>query len=455
MLSKILTIENCAKCRNCCVFHEKSRWETPVVSKNKAELIKEKLHNENCVISYNDSYVLASVKRSVNLNEGQEIYRCAALDENSGCSLSDKEKPFDCSLWPLRVMDKDNKIFVMIAGGCPIVDEEFINKAKKLLSEDLKQTILEEIVKNPDIIKPFDESYISLCDITEEVVKGMLLDKDSDACEDCYLGMYVWHDRYNLKLQKYANGFVFKADKASESLFPMPLNSAVNVISKLLEEEENLKINRVTVSQKQFLENNFPDIFEFKEDTGSFDYLYDIEKLINLSGKKLSKKRNHINAFLAEHDNWHIEEINAENINKCKEFAADWYDRKLISIEEDDSKGLDSLNYEKQALYKVLENYFKLDADGIILKINEKIAALTIGQRISDRTYDVVFEKANDNLRGSYNMINREFARYLHEKYPDLKYINRENDLDLPGLRKAKKSYMPYDMVIKYNAIRK
>ena len=170
MLSKILTANDCATCRNCCVFHEKSRWETPVVSENIASMIKEKLHKEDCVVSYRDSFVLASVERDVKLEEGQEPYRCVALDENSGCTLSGDEKPFDCGLWPLRVMEKDNKIFVMIAKGCHSVDDTFIENVNTLLAEGLKERILLEMSKNPDIIKKYADGYVPVCDITQDVI---------------------------------------------------------------------------------------------------------------------------------------------------------------------------------------------------------------------------------------------------------------------------------------------
>lgn len=456
MLSKILTKKNCAICRNCCVFHEHSRWETPVVDEKTANRIKEKLHNEKSVISYKDSFVLASVQRDLQLEEGQEIYKCAALDESSGCTLSDDEKPFDCKLWPLRIMEKDNRIFIMIAKGCNSVDDTFIENVNTLIAEGLKERILIEMSKNPDIVKNYSNEYIPVCDITEDVTRILLKQKDSDACEDCYLGLYVWKERYGLELLKMGDGYVFKSSKDNSYLFPMPQKNAVSVINLLQESSNKIEFHRITQSQKEFMEEKFPGKFTFEEDTGSFDYLYEVEKLAYLKGKKLAKKRNHINSFLAEFDNWSVEVISDENVKACRKFALEWYENRMELLNKDDSVdgkvGLDSLVYEREALLRVLDNYNELDADGILIKISDDIVSFAIGQRISERTYDVVFEKASEKIRGSYNIINREFVRFLKDKYPNLKYINRENDLDLPGLRKAKRSYMPCAMVIKYNA---
>jgi len=476
MLSKILTAGDCAACRNCCVFHEESRWETPVISADIVDKIKEELHDEDSVVFYKDSFSLASVKRDIKLKEGQEIYKCVALDENKGCTLTGDKKPFDCSLWPLRVMEKDNRVFVMIAKGCHSVDDTFLENVNTLLSEGLKERILLEMTKNPDIVKKYVDGYIPVCDITDDLIRNLLLLKDSDACEDCYLGMYVWSRRYGLELLSIGDGYIFKSSRDNSFLFPMPQKKAKSVINELLNTSDKLEFHRITESQKQFIEENFPGKFEFEEDTGSFDYLYEAERLSDLKGKKLAKKRNHINAFLAEFDNWHVEIINENNIEGCVAFAKDWYENKITSINEavslmaadngnsykkkeerdsgieEDSLGLDSLNYEREALLRVFENFDKLGAEGILIRCADDIIAFTIGQKISGRTYDVVFEKASEHIRGSYNMINREFVRFLREKYPDLQYINRENDLNLPGLRKAKRSYMPCDMVKKYNA---
>lgn len=462
MLSKILTADDCAKCRNCCVFHEKSRWETPVVPEEIANKIRQKLKDENCVIPYKGSFSLNSVKRSVELAEGQEIYRCAALDENKGCTLSGQEKPFDCSLWPLRVMEKDSRFYIMLAKGCHCVDDTFIQKINILLAEGLKERILLEMSKNPDIIKKYADDYITICDITDDVIKLLLMQKDSNACEDCYLGLYVWRERYGLELVCIGDGYVFKSAKDNSYLFPMPAKNAGSVINEILKLSDEVVFHRITEQQKEYIEENFPGTFEFKEDRGSFDYLYEVEKLSELKGKKLAKKRNHINAFLGAYDNWHTEEISDINIDACTQFAKQWYDYKIQSINEtvkvaensenSDDYGIDSLNYEREALLKVLDNYDELEADGILLKCDDNIIAFAIGQKISGHTYDVVFEKASEKVRGSYNMINREFVRFLREKYPELCYINRENDLDLHGLRKAKQSYMPCDMVKKYNA---
>lgn len=277
-------------------------------------------------------------------------------------------------------------------------------------------------------------------------VKSLFWKKGSLASEDCVLGIYVWKDRYDFELVSLAGGWVLHSRRDDRYMFPMPMDRAQAVMEELLAQRESLDLYRITEEQKQFLEEHFPGKFTWTADEGSFDYLYEAEVLAELRGKKLAKKRNHVNAFLTTWDQWLVEPISEKNVSECMEFAEEWY----MAKEEDLTAGRDSLSFEKEAVMRVLSHYGELDCDGILLRIEGKCVAFTVGQRISPGAYDVVFEKADESTRGAYNMINREFVRYLRRKYPDLKYVNRENDLGLEGLRRAKRSYAPTRMLEKY-----
>ena len=100
-------------------------------------------------------------------------------------------------------------------------------------------------------------------------------------------------------------------------------------------------------------------------------------------------------------------------------------------------------------MWYVIEHFENLGLEGLILYVGEQPVAVTMGSRLSEDTFDVHFEKAREDVQGAYGAINRAFARYLREKYPSLRYLNREDDLGLPGLRKAKLSYNPAFLVEK------
>ncbi len=281
-----------------------------------------------------------------------------------------------------------------------------------------------------------------------KVIGNMLMNKDSMACEDCLLGMYVWKDRYGLKLIKTNDSFFVYCSNFGTFTVPAPYLTE-SALEKMKSMTNEVTLVRVTDKNREDIERDFPDQFEFTEDTGSFDYIYDIEALATLKGKKLAKKRNHINGFLNTYSDWHIEEIGFDNLPKCRDFITMWYYEK---IQREDETAIDSLLAEKNSLFNVIENYDSVKADGIALFVGNEIAAITIGQRISRHTYDVVFEKANEDIKGAYNMVNREFAKLINEKYPNVKYFNRENDLGIEGLRHAKMSYRPAIILKKYTA---
>ncbi len=275
-----------------------------------------------------------------------------------------------------------------------------------------------------------------------------LWNKNSMACEDCLLGMYVWKDRYKLELY-HTDDSSFIYSRANDIFFvPVPHLTETS-LDKMKSISEKTVIGRISEKEKDFISEHFNNCFEFEEDRGSFDYIYDIEALAYLKGKKLAKKRNHLNGFLNSYEDWHVEEISFKNLLKCRDFLKLWYADK---IESETTEGIDSLLAEKRSLFNVLENYDWIMSEGLALFVGKKIIAITIGQRISEYTYDVVFEKADDCVKGAYNMINREFARYIMDKYSKIKYFNRENDLNIEGLRHAKLSYRPVELLKKYTA---
>ena len=104
---------------------------------------------------------------------------------------------------------------------------------------------------------------------------------------------------------------------------------------------------------------------------------------------------------------------------------------------------------ERSALKKALDHYEELDMEGLLLLDGDTVLAFTMASFLSEDTVDVHFEKANTDAEGAYTAINCLFARYLRSKYPHIRFLNREDDMGLEGLRKAKLSYLPHHMVEK------
>ncbi|WP_230982638.1 DUF2156 domain-containing protein [Flavonifractor plautii] len=159
-----------------------------------------------------------------------------------------------------------------------------------------------------------------------------------------------------------------------------------------------------------------------------------------------------LNRFVENNPTWTYEEITPATLPECLEMDKEWYRRSLQR--EGDAEERD-LGDEGIALRTAMEHYEELGLEGGLIRVYGEVVAFTIGDRLSADTYDVHFEKAYGELQGAYAMINREFARWVRARHPEIRYLNREDDMGVEGLRKAKQSYYPDLMVEKHTAVMK
>lgn len=203
------------------------------------------------------------------------------------------------------------------------------------------------------------------------------------------------------------------------------------------------RITGLSGEDKELLERLYPGAFRFHCDRDSFDYVYDIGDLADLRGKKFQPKRNHVNRFLADYPDAYVKPLDELTLPECMAFTKKWYERRHA----DDPMA--DLQMERMALDRAYRNFRELGMEGLVLYADGKVVAMTMGSFLSGDTVDVHFEKADADYATAYAVINRAFARYLREKYPEVRFLNREDDVGSPGLRKAKLSYQPHHMVEK------
>ena len=210
------------------------------------------------------------------------------------------------------------------------------------------------------------------------------------------------------------------------------------------EREIPFRLTSMSVADCRAVEEIYPGQFKFCPDRDGFDYLYEIDHLADLKGKKYQQKRNHIHRFLESCPDWRAEPITPDWIPACRDLLDRWY---RSHLEADPHM---QYHLEQLALDRAFRNYDALGLDGLVLLNGDRPIAMTIGSLLTPGVYDVNFEKALGEVPGDYAMINRTFARYIREKYPQVQYLDREDDLGLAGLRKAKESYHPDRMVEQY-----
>ena len=240
-------------------------------------------------------------------------------------------------------------------------------------------------------------------------------------------------------------GVIRSGFKEFSYLYPFGRGDVKPVIEAMMQDakEHNVyfTISLLLDPMKAELETLFPGQFEFTEERAYFDYIYLRESLVELKGKKLHGKRNHVNKFKALHgDNWSYETITEDNLEECFQMALKW--RNLNGCEDDEEK-----NSEMCVTLNSLRLYKELNLIGGLLRVGDEIVAFTIGEAVNDDTFVVHIEKAYADIEGAYTMINQQFVE--HEIAGKYKYTNREDDVGEEGLRKAKLSYKPVFMVEK------
>ena len=208
-----------------------------------------------------------------------------------------------------------------------------------------------------------------------------------------------------------------------------------------------LSMYGVTARAKAELEQRFPGTFSFYEVRSGFDYVYDVERLAELKGRKLQAKRNHIHRFEDACPDCEILELTPERLPLAERMAADWYAAHLAAHPEANFRA------EQRALSLAFAHYTDFGFEGLLLRSGGRIVAMTMGTRIRHDVFDVNFEKAVPDVPGAYAAVNRAFARHLHAKYPELTRLNREDDMGIEGLRKAKLSYYPDELLEKWVTI--
>jgi len=283
----------------------------------------------------------------------------------------------------------------------------------------------------------------------KEQYQQILFASPERGCEYSFSNLYLWGIQNVAFLHGCAALFSHFNGK---SIYPYPIGSGDKkaVIEEILQDARQrgipCRISGITEADRQELEQLFPGVFHIQPIRDSFDYVYDIDTLADLRGKKLQSKRNHFNRFCIEHPEHQVIPMCCEWAPRAKEFMEGWFSRRRQADPHGDYL------LENIAIARALNHCGEMGMEGLLLVEDGKILAITMGSRLSGDTFDIHFEKALEDVPGAYAAINCQFARYLRLKYPEVRYLNREEDMGLEGLRTAKLSYRPHHMVEKHRA---
>lgn len=275
---------------------------------------------------------------------------------------------------------------------------------------------------------------------------------DYEACEYCFNTLYMWQHAYKTHYH-IGDGFAILVGEHNGEIFSiLPLatkdkiQDAIEYAINFFDDGKNkIYFRGIDLNVVEMLKKLYPGRFEYIEERDIFDYVYDAEKLRTVKGRKLSGKRNHLNFFKREYGERVERRLLDENdFPECFELLKSW-----SATKDGDQEFEDSIDDEYIGMKKLFDNYSilkdKLKIYGVF--IDGKLEAFSMGEKINADMALVHIEKANADIRGLYPYINQMF---ICDIFPDVKWVNREEDMGVEGLRKAKMSYYPERFVEKY-----
>lgn len=271
------------------------------------------------------------------------------------------------------------------------------------------------------------------------------------SCDFSYGGLLMWVDYFDYQYCIDDDTLFIKGMAPSgngETAFAMPLGyrnleSAFEMLRDYcIANDMKLEFSAIPEEDKEKLMRFNPK--EVISINRWNDYIYDAESLATQKGKKMSKKRNHVNQFTTSYPDWRYERLRPEHIPQIESYTS-----KAIAAE---AQQTEEAIFERKLAAKYLREVSGGNPNiiGGVLSVGDKIIAYTIGDVKGDTLF-VHIEKGERSYSGCFETINKCFAQDIVNSYPEVKYINREDDADDPGLRLAKQSYHPIEILKKYN----
>ncbi|MDR0812366.1 MAG: phosphatidylglycerol lysyltransferase domain-containing protein, partial [Paludibacter sp.] len=272
----------------------------------------------------------------------------------------------------------------------------------------------------------------------KHIIQNFTLKSSFSSCYLTFANLYCWGGFYNTQFaiedgrlflrylfdDKYVY-FAPTVDDGNDEPLRLILREATN-------NEKPFSLQCVDAATCKRFDAIMPEKIEWSVNRDASEYLYLRSDLESLAGKKFQPKRNHINQFLRAFPDYEYLSLTPELMPECLALERQW--RKNAEAHEP-FDAIDTIDAEHNALTTAFEHFAELDLTGAAIRADGKIVAFTYGAPINDEVFDICVEKADTSVLGTYPVINQQFARRLSPRFT---YINREEDLGVPGLRKAK-----------------
>ncbi len=265
--------------------------------------------------------------------------------------------------------------------------------------------------------------------------------------DNVFTTLVSWMDYGNYKYAFYKDNIIIMSNIDGITRFRPPIGKKKKhvfeeVMALAKDQTAKFPFGMITNDVKDYLSKEYLSL-NFYSHRDFFEYIYLSSDLADLKGSDYRKIRNRLNKFHRKYA-FEIEKVSRENMDEIKKFLKRWC---LWRDCESDP----IMSHEKDAIFYSIDNFFELKLKGILIRIDDRIEAMSIFEEMSRDTILVHYEKASINYDGLYKAINQETAKIVKDEY---KFINRESDMGISGLRRAKESYRPHHMIEVYHLSR-
>ncbi|WP_104722086.1 DUF2156 domain-containing protein [Helicobacter mesocricetorum] len=285
------------------------------------------------------------------------------------------------------------------------------------------------------------------------IIEDFLKSQNTLVSDLTFSNLYLWHYSREISYCIYNDCLVIQTQYPNQKPFifyPIHKNqhkeskkqTTLAVMESYKTQGLEFSIHSLSQIDKEELESLLPHTFDYIYREDRSDYIYSIPELIALKGKKYHKKKTHLNRFLERYD-FSYESLDSSNCQELIKTYEEWFA---------DNTSNEGLKNEYIGIIECLKAFSLLSFKGGIIRVNGKIIAFSFGEPLNEDTIVIHIEKADIQYQGAYQVINREF---LAREWQSYTYVNREEDLGIEGLRKAKQSYQPLFLQKKFDAILK
>jgi hypothetical protein len=273
-----------------------------------------------------------------------------------------------------------------------------------------------------------------------DMIKSYLDAHPTGVCEMNFPNIFIWKDSERPRFTVLNGNLCVFLEPTFEPAYCLPPAGGNDILRTI--ETCLLHAPRLSRVPEDFVQK-YGAYFKVEEDRDNFDYVYRREDLAELRGKKFDGKRNRIRKFESSFAHSY-DVLRRDHADDCRRLLYQWFEEK--------GNGNPYMKAEKDAILEALTYFNELGLTGGVVTVSGRVEAFTIGMRLTDDTAVIQIEIANPALPGLAQWINREFVR---REWSVFRFINREQDVGVPGLRKAKLSYQPDHLVKKFNLFKK